>query len=41
MNGLRIGAGALIGLGSNVIRDVDAEARVVGNPAKPLAAAQY
>ena len=36
MNGLRIGAGALIGIGSNVIRDVAPEARVVGNPAKPL-----
>jgi sugar O-acyltransferase (sialic acid O-acetyltransferase NeuD family) len=36
MNGLRIGAGALIGIGSNVIRDVASEARVVGNPAKPL-----
>ena len=29
----------LIGIGSNVIRDVAAEARVVGNPAKPLPAA--
>ena len=35
-NNLRIGAGALIGIGSNVIRDVATEARVVGNPAKPL-----
>ncbi len=39
MNGLRIGAVALIGLGSNVIRDVAEQARVVGNPAKPLPAA--
>jgi sugar O-acyltransferase (sialic acid O-acetyltransferase NeuD family) len=38
MNGLRIGAGALIGIGSNVIRDVAPQARVVGNPAKPLPA---
>ena len=36
MNGLRIGAGSLIGLGSNVIRDVAPVARVVGNPARVL-----
>lgn len=38
MNGLRIGDRALIGLGSNVIRDVPAEAKVAGNPARPLPA---
>ena len=36
MNGLRVGRGALIGLGSNVIRDVAAGIRVVGNPACEL-----
>ena len=36
MNGLRVGCGALIGLGSNVIRDVAADARVVGNPAHEI-----
>jgi sugar O-acyltransferase (sialic acid O-acetyltransferase NeuD family) len=36
MNAIRIQDRALIGIGSNVIRDVPADARVVGNPAKPL-----
>jgi sugar O-acyltransferase (sialic acid O-acetyltransferase NeuD family) len=36
MHGIRIGDGALVGIGSNVIRDVAAEARVAGNPARPL-----
>ena len=36
MNGLRVGDGALVGLGSNVIRDVPAGARVAGNPARPI-----
>ncbi len=36
MNGLDIGDGSLIGLGSNVIRDVPAHARVAGNPARSL-----
>ncbi len=35
-NGLRIGARALIGLGSNVIRDVAADDTVGGNPARVL-----
>ena len=34
MNGLRVGDGALVGIGSNVIRDVAAGTRVVGNPAE-------
>jgi sugar O-acyltransferase (sialic acid O-acetyltransferase NeuD family) len=37
MNGLRIGDGALIGLGSTVLKNVSAQARVAGNPARPLA----
>lgn len=36
MNGLRLGNGALVGLGSNVIRDVAAGIRVAGNPAHEL-----
>ena len=36
MNGLRLGDGRLVGLGSNVIRDVPAGARVAGNPARQL-----
>ena len=36
MNGLRIGSGALVGIGSNVIRNVAADARVVGNPAHEI-----
>jgi sugar O-acyltransferase (sialic acid O-acetyltransferase NeuD family) len=37
MNGLRIGAKALVGLGSNVISNVEQSSRVVGNPARVLA----
>jgi UDP-3-O-[3-hydroxymyristoyl] glucosamine N-acyltransferase len=33
MNGLCVGAGALVGLDSNVISSVEAGVRVVGNPA--------
>ena len=33
MHGIRFGGGALVGIGSNVIRDVAAEACVAGNPA--------
>jgi acetyltransferase-like isoleucine patch superfamily enzyme len=36
-NGVAIGAGALVGLGSNVLRDVAPGATVAGNPARPLA----
>jgi sugar O-acyltransferase (sialic acid O-acetyltransferase NeuD family) len=36
MNGLTIGDRALVGLGSNVIRNVPPDAKVVGNPARPL-----
>lgn len=36
MNSLSVGRGALIGLGSNVIRDVPANARVVGNPGRQI-----
>jgi sugar O-acyltransferase (sialic acid O-acetyltransferase NeuD family) len=36
MNGLAIGDGALIGMGSNVLRDVGPNARVAGNPARPI-----
>ena len=36
MNGVRVGDRALVGLGSNVIRDVPAGARVAGNPARPI-----
>lgn len=35
-NGITIGDGALVGLGSTVIRDVPAEACVVGNPARVM-----
>ena len=35
-NGVKIGDRALIGLGSTVIRDVPADAVVVGNPARIL-----
>lgn len=38
MNGIRLGPRSLVGIGSNVIREVAPEARVVGNPAKPLPA---
>jgi sugar O-acyltransferase (sialic acid O-acetyltransferase NeuD family) len=37
MNNLKIGEGTLIGLGSNVIRDVGKGCRMVGNPARDLA----
>jgi len=33
---LRVGDGALIGMGTTVIRDVPAGARVVGTPARRL-----
>jgi sugar O-acyltransferase (sialic acid O-acetyltransferase NeuD family) len=36
MNGLHVGMGALVGLGSNVIKSVAAEDRVVGNPAHEI-----
>jgi len=36
MNGLRVGSGALVGLGSNVISSIAADARVVGNPAHEI-----
>ena len=36
MNGLEVGEGALIGLGSNVIRAVPRGARVAGNPARQI-----
>jgi acetyltransferase-like isoleucine patch superfamily enzyme len=35
-NGIKIGAGALVGLGSNVIRDVPAGSVVAGNPARVI-----
>ena len=35
-NGVKIGDRALVGLGAVVIRDVDEDSRVVGNPAKPI-----
>lgn len=35
-NGITIGDGALVGLGSTVIRDVPADACVVGNPARVM-----
>ena len=38
-NGLKLGAGCLIGLGSNVLRDVAPATTVAGNPAQPLARA--
>jgi len=34
--GIRLGRGSLVGLGAVVVRDVDDEAVVVGNPARPL-----
>lgn len=37
INKVAIGKGATIGLGAVVIRDVDPDATVVGNPARPLA----
>jgi UDP-3-O-[3-hydroxymyristoyl] glucosamine N-acyltransferase len=37
MNQLTIGAGAVVGLGAVVVKSVDPETTVVGNPAKPLA----
>ena len=36
MHGLAVGDGALVGFGANVIRNVAAGARVVGNPAREL-----
>ena len=36
MPGVRIGDGAIVGACSVVTRDVDADARVAGNPARPL-----
>jgi sugar O-acyltransferase (sialic acid O-acetyltransferase NeuD family) len=36
MNNVRIGDGALVGIGSNVIRDVAPGAKVVGNPTRTL-----
>ncbi len=36
MNGLSIGDGSLVGFGSNVIRDVEPNSRVVGNPARAI-----
>ena len=36
MNGLTIGSGTLVGLGSNVIRSVPAGSRIAGNPARPI-----
>jgi sugar O-acyltransferase (sialic acid O-acetyltransferase NeuD family) len=36
MNGISIANGALVGLGSNVIQNVEAEAVVAGNPARPI-----
>ena len=33
---LRIGAGPLIGMGAVVVKDVEADSTVVGNPAHPL-----
>ena len=38
MNGIDIGDRALVGIGSTVIRNVRADARVVGNPGRELAA---
>lgn len=38
MNGIDIGDRALVGIGSTVIRNVRADARVVGNPTRELAA---
>jgi acetyltransferase-like isoleucine patch superfamily enzyme len=37
MNDIQIADGAMIGLGSNVIRDVAARTTVAGNPARVLA----
>jgi sugar O-acyltransferase (sialic acid O-acetyltransferase NeuD family) len=37
VHGVRIGENAVVGAGSAVIRDVDAEEKVVGCPARPLA----
>jgi acetyltransferase-like isoleucine patch superfamily enzyme len=36
MHGIEIGAGALVGLGSNVIRNVAGGTKVAGNPARPI-----
>jgi serine acetyltransferase len=36
MHAISVGAGALIGIGSNVIRPVAPAARVAGNPARML-----
>jgi acetyltransferase-like isoleucine patch superfamily enzyme len=36
-NGVHVGDGSMIGLGSTVIADVEPGAVVAGNPARPLA----
>lgn len=37
MSGRRIGRATIVGIGSNVIRDMPADSRVAGNPARKLA----
>jgi len=39
LNGLRLGDRCLVGLGSNIIRNVAADATVVGNPGHPISRA--
>jgi acetyltransferase-like isoleucine patch superfamily enzyme len=36
MNGVRVGDGVLVGMATNVIREVPSGAKVVGNPARQL-----
>ena len=36
MNGLHVGSRSLIGFGSNVVKNVEANTRVVGNPARKI-----